>query len=66
MVNSRAKLLLDRINKEYSLVSLKEDTNSLLNKAPLYIVLEELQKKVNAREAVILKEAVTKLKGQFL
>jgi len=61
---SRAKILLDRINKEFNLESLESDASKLLAKAPIYKVVEELTKKVNPREAAILREAVNKLKGR--
>ena len=64
-MGNKAKILLERINNEFNLSSLKDETDRLLDKAPVSSILEELQKKVNDREALILKEAVAKLKGRL-
>ncbi len=60
--NNRAKILLDKINNEFSLVTLKEDSKKLLDKASLYDIIIELAKFSNKKEEKILNEAVSKLK----
>lgn len=62
MVNNRAKILLDRINSEFELVTLREDTTNLLSKAPLIDVIRELSKHVDKQELDVLSEAIKNLK----
>jgi len=63
MTNNRAQLLLERINKEFNLNTLKEDTKNLLSKASLCSVIEELIGNSNRDESLILSKALIQLKN---
>ncbi len=61
MAKNRAKLLLDKINEEFNLTTLKEESGKLMKRAPLCDIIKELSKLSQSTDALILQETIRKL-----